>query len=158
MRGYFEKMTPVGRGLQGSEREQGAPNAQEIAKVEQEVALALERRKETGLPAERIHKRGEKTAWERIEELVDPGTFQSLNSLYDPEFNQEGTTGVVSGIGQISGSRASESMCFGPRILQSGCVFPLSGYSTAVALSSLNRRRYTPGEDQGEERSFDIVS
>ena len=107
MRGYFEKMTPVGRELQESEREQGAANAQEIARVEGEVALAVERRKETGLPVEKIHKRGEKTAWERLELLVDPGTFQSLNSLYDPEFNQEGTTGVVSGIGQISGRYAS---------------------------------------------------
>lgn len=107
MRGYFEKMTPVGRELKESEREQNAANAQEIAMVEREVALAVERRKEAGLPAEKIHKRGEKTAWERLELLVDPGTFQSLNSLYDPEFNQEGTTGVVSGIGQISGKYAS---------------------------------------------------
>ncbi|MBW1691841.1 MAG: glutaconyl-CoA decarboxylase subunit alpha, partial [Deltaproteobacteria bacterium] len=107
MRGYFEKMTPLGRGLQESDRQQNAANAQEIAKVEQEVAMAVERRKETGLPTEKIHKRGEKTAWERLEQLVDPGTFQPLNSLYDPEFNQEGTTGVVSGIGQISGRYAS---------------------------------------------------
>lgn len=107
MRGYFEKMTPAGRELQESDRERNAVNAQEIAKVEQEVALAVERRKETGLPVEKIHKRGEKTAWERLELLVDPGTFQPLNSLYDPEFNQEGTTGVVSGIGQISGRYAS---------------------------------------------------
>jgi glutaconyl-CoA decarboxylase len=107
MRGYFEKMAPVGRELQESDREQNAANAQDIAKVEQEVALAIKRRKETGLPTEKIHKRGEKTAWERLEQLVDPGTFQPLNSLYDPEFNQEGTTGVVSGIGQISGRYAS---------------------------------------------------
>ncbi len=107
MRGYFEKMTPVGRELKEGEREQGVANAQEIAGVEQELALAVERRKETGLPAEKIHKRGEKTAWERLELLVDPGTFLPLNSLYDPEFNQEGTTGVVSGIGQISGRYAS---------------------------------------------------
>ena len=32
MRGYFEKMTPVGRELKESEREQGAPNAQEITR------------------------------------------------------------------------------------------------------------------------------
>jgi glutaconyl-CoA decarboxylase len=107
MRGYFEKMAPVGRELKESEREQGAANAQEVARVEEQVVLAVERRKETGLPEEKIHKRGEKTAWERLELLVDPGTFQSLNSLYDPEFNQEGTTGVVSGIGRISGRYAS---------------------------------------------------
>jgi glutaconyl-CoA decarboxylase len=107
MRGYFEKMTPVGWELQESDMKQNESNAQEIAKVEQEVALAVEQRKGKGLPVEKIHKRGEKTAWERLEQLVDPGTFQPLNSLYDPEFNQEGTTGVVSGIGQISGRYAS---------------------------------------------------
>ncbi|MBW1738613.1 MAG: glutaconyl-CoA decarboxylase subunit alpha, partial [Deltaproteobacteria bacterium] len=47
-----------------------------------------------------------KTAWERIDLLVDPGTFLPLNSLYDPEFNQEGTTGVVTGLGKISGRYA----------------------------------------------------
>jgi glutaconyl-CoA decarboxylase len=107
MKAYFEKMAPIGRELKQSEKEQGTANAQEITKVEQEVAQAVERRRQAGLPAEKIHKRGEKTAWERLEQLVDPGTFQPLNSLYDPEFNQEGTTGVVTGIGRISGKYAS---------------------------------------------------
>ncbi|TET54464.1 MAG: glutaconyl-CoA decarboxylase subunit alpha, partial [Desulfobacteraceae bacterium] len=107
MRHYFEKMTPIGRELGESEREQGATNAVEIATVQKEVAQAIEKRKETGIPIERVHKRGEKTAWERIELLVDPGTFLPLNSLYDPEFNQEGTTGVITGLGKISGRYAS---------------------------------------------------
>jgi glutaconyl-CoA decarboxylase len=107
MRRYFEKMAPIGKGLTQGERQGNSANAQEIAKVEEEVVLAIERRRETGLPAEKIHGRGEKTAWERIELLADPGTFLPLNSLYDPEFNQEGTTGVVSGIGRISGRYAS---------------------------------------------------
>jgi len=107
MRHYFEKMTPIGRELGESEREQGATNAVEIATVQKEVAQAIEKRKETGIPIERVHKRGEKTAWERIELLVEPGTFLPLNSLYDPEFNQEGTTGVITGLGKISGRYAS---------------------------------------------------
>jgi len=107
MKGYFENMDPIGKELRESERQQGEDNAREIATVEQELALAFEARKETGLPTEKLHQRGEKTAWERLELLVDPGTFQPLNSLYDPEFNQEGTTGVVTGIGRISGRYAS---------------------------------------------------
>ncbi|MBK5100774.1 MAG: glutaconyl-CoA decarboxylase subunit alpha, partial [Desulfobacteraceae bacterium] len=59
-----------------------------------------------GLPVEVLHKRGEKTALERIEYLVDPGTFLPLNSLYDPEFNQEGSTGLITGLGKISGRYA----------------------------------------------------
>jgi glutaconyl-CoA decarboxylase len=107
MRQYFQKMTPLGRELRPNEKEREEANAREIAKVEEEVAQAVAKRNETGIPAEKLHKRGEKTARERIELLVDPGTFLPLNSLYDPEFNQEGTTGVITGLGKISGRYAS---------------------------------------------------
>jgi glutaconyl-CoA decarboxylase len=107
MRQYFEKMTPIGRALSKNERERQAGDAREIARVEQEVAQSVEKRKNTGIPTEKLHKRGEKTAWERIELLVDSGSFLPLNSLYDPEFNQEGTTGVITGLGRISGRYAS---------------------------------------------------
>ena len=103
MRQYFEKMAPIGKELKENERKKEEANALEISKVEEEVAEALEKRKMAGLPVEKIHKRGEKTAWERIELLVDPGTFAPLNSLFDPEFNQEESTGVVTGLGKISG-------------------------------------------------------
>jgi glutaconyl-CoA decarboxylase len=106
MRQYFQKMSPVGRALRENEREREKENAVEISKVEAEIADAFEKRKLTGIPAEKIHKRGGKTAWERIDLLVDPGTFLPLNSLYDPEFNQEGTTGVLTGLGKISGRYA----------------------------------------------------
>lgn len=99
-------MSPIGQALRENEREREEANAAEISKVEAEIADAVEKRKLTGIPAEKIHKRGEKTAWERIDLLVDPGTFLPLNSLYDPEFNQEGTTGVVTGLGKISGRYA----------------------------------------------------
>ena len=107
MRPYFEKMSPIGRALKEGEIEREEANTREIAKVEEEVVEALDKVKMAGIPAEKIHKRGEKTAWERIELLVDPGTFLSLNSLYDPEFNEEGTTGVINGLGRISGRYAS---------------------------------------------------
>ena len=107
MRPYFQKMSPIGRELKENEREREEANALEIAKVEKEVAKAIEKRKLTGIPAEKIHERGEKTAWERIDLLVDPGTFLPLNSVYDPEFNQEGTTGVITGLGKISRRYAS---------------------------------------------------
>jgi glutaconyl-CoA decarboxylase len=107
MKPYFEKMSSIGRALKDSEIERETANMHEIAKVEEGVAEALETVKRAGIPAEKIHKRGEKTAWERIELLVDPGTFLPLNSLYDPEFNQEGTTGVINGLGRISGRYAS---------------------------------------------------
>jgi len=107
MKPYFEKMSLIGKELREKEKKEGEANALEISRVEKEVEEALDKRKASGIPMEKIHKRGEKTAWERIELLVDPGTFLPLNSLYDPEFNQEGTTGVVTGLGQISGRYAS---------------------------------------------------
>ncbi|MEE4354248.1 MAG: carboxyl transferase domain-containing protein [Desulfatiglans sp.] len=105
MRQYFEKMSLIGRELR--EKEKAGTNAQEISQVVKGVEEALEKTRMSGIPAEKLHKRGEKTAYERIEHLVDPGTFLPLNSLYDPEFNQEGTTGVINGIGKIAGRYAS---------------------------------------------------
>jgi len=106
MRQYFRKMALIGKPLLENEKKQTASNAAEILKVDQEIAEAEENRKKGGIPAEQIHKRGEKTAWERVEVLVDPGTFLPLDALYDPEFNQEGTTGVITGLGRISGKYA----------------------------------------------------
>ena len=107
MRQYFQEMNPIGSELAGDQRNKGEANALEISKVEEEIANAIEKRQMAGLPADKIHKRGEKTGFERIELLVDPGTFLPLNSLYDPEFNQEGTTGVITGLGKISARYAS---------------------------------------------------
>jgi glutaconyl-CoA decarboxylase len=106
MRPYFEKMSPIGKTLSDREKALGEANAKEIDKVDQAVAQAMVERRKTGLPAEKLHKRGEKTGWERIDLLVDQGSFLPLNSLYDPEFNQEGTTGVITGLAQISGRYA----------------------------------------------------
>ena len=107
MRQYFEKMGPIGRELTEDQRKKEEANALEISKVEEEIAEAIKKRNRIGLSDEALHQRGEKTTLERIELLVDPGTFLPLNSLYDPEFNQEGTTGVITGLGKISGRYAS---------------------------------------------------
>lgn len=100
-------MSLLAKGLSDQDRKRNEINSKEIAEVNRQISEAVEKRKQTGLPVEAIHKRGEKTAWERIEHLVDPGSFLPINSLFDPEFNQEGTTGVVTGLGKISGRYAS---------------------------------------------------
>jgi glutaconyl-CoA decarboxylase len=58
---------------------------------------------QTGLPAEKINARGSMTVYQRLEYLVDPGTWQPLHSIYNPEDNEEKTTNVVDGLGKISG-------------------------------------------------------
>jgi glutaconyl-CoA decarboxylase subunit alpha len=106
MRAYFEKMNLVGKPLSDQEKKEGEANALEISRVDQGISEAIAERTRRGLPAEKLHKRGEKTAWERIGMVVDQGSFLPLSSLYDPEFNQEGTTGVITGLAQISGRQA----------------------------------------------------
>jgi glutaconyl-CoA decarboxylase subunit alpha len=40
---------------------------------------------------------------ERIEYLVDPGIFCPLHSIFDPENEESGSTGVVDGLARING-------------------------------------------------------
>jgi len=104
MKRYFEKMTPLGKEITEYEIGLMEENFHQIKGVEKEIAQAAEKVKQTGLPVETIHSRGEKTVYERIELLVDDeSSFFPLNTLYDPEGNEEGTTGVVTGIGKIAG-------------------------------------------------------
>jgi glutaconyl-CoA decarboxylase len=106
MRQYFEKMEPIGRDLTENERKRMEENVTLIKKEEEIIEEAKEKVKNAGIPAERINQRGENTAWQRLEMLVDPGTFLPLNSIYNPFFNAEGSTGLVNGIGKISGRYA----------------------------------------------------
>jgi len=46
------------------------------------------------------------TVWDRIQYLVEPGTWCPLHTLYDPQFNEEGTTGVIDGLARINGKWA----------------------------------------------------
>jgi glutaconyl-CoA decarboxylase len=46
------------------------------------------------------------TVWERIEYLIDPGTWCPLHTLYNPQLNEEGTTGVIDGLAKINGKWA----------------------------------------------------
>ncbi len=108
MKQYFEKLTStLGRKLKESEVKNQQENLEQIKTEAKKLAEAIEQVKKAGIPAEKLHKRGEKTVYERIELLVDPGTFRPLNTLYNPVNNEEGTTGVVNGIGKIAGRYAS---------------------------------------------------
>jgi glutaconyl-CoA decarboxylase subunit alpha len=107
MRPYFEKMVPIGKELKEKEQKAAKENELLIAEEEKKLYEAIEKVKSAGLTPDDLHARGEKTALERIHMLVDRGTFIPLNTLYDPFFNEEGTTGVINGIGKISGRYAS---------------------------------------------------
>ncbi|HDJ29258.1 MAG TPA: glutaconyl-CoA decarboxylase subunit alpha [Proteobacteria bacterium] len=107
MHSYFAEMPKFGKELKEKQKEKLAESVAKIKEVEQTVAAAVEKVKNAGIAAERLHKRGEWTAWERLDYLVDEGTWLPLNTLHDPAFNAEGTTGVINGIGKIAGKYAS---------------------------------------------------
>ena len=98
MRPYFEKMQDLGKPVKVNEK-----NAEEIKKVEAEIAALVEKNKNAGLPKETLNKRGEWTVHQRLEYILDPGTWAPLHILYDPMEEESGTTGVVDGLGRING-------------------------------------------------------
>jgi glutaconyl-CoA decarboxylase len=106
MRPYFEKMTELGKPLTEGQIKQSEESVKKIREVEKSLAEAVEGVKKAGLPAEKLHARGEWTVYQRLEYLVDPGTWCPLHTLFDPMDEASGTTGVVDGLGKISGKWA----------------------------------------------------
>jgi glutaconyl-CoA decarboxylase len=103
MHPYFKNMPAFGKALSDKKKEKLADNKKSIQEVDAVVAAEVERVKNAGIPAEVIKKRGQWTVWERIEYLVDPGSFRPLHTIYNPRQNVEGTTGVIDGLAQIGG-------------------------------------------------------
>ncbi len=103
MKQYFAKMDDLGKPLKPAQIERMKENREQIEAVMQTIDAELERVKKAGIPAEKIRERGQMTVWDRIEYLVDPGTFCPLHTLYNPMENEEGMTGVIDGLARISG-------------------------------------------------------
>ena len=103
MRPYFEKMDDLGKPLRPAQAERMQENATRAEAVMQEIDAEIERIRNVGIPVEQVHKRGDLTVWERIDYLVDPGTFCPLHTIFDPDNEESGSTGVVDGLARISG-------------------------------------------------------
>jgi glutaconyl-CoA decarboxylase len=103
MRPYFERMPQFGKPLKENRIARTQESRAKLEAVEAEIAAAAKARREVGLPAAEINKRGALTVWQRLEYLVDPGSWHPLHSLYNPMDNEEGTTNVVDGLGRIGG-------------------------------------------------------
>lgn len=102
MPGYFQNMPTVGKAV----RTPNAENAKEIKAIETEIHELIQAVHDAGRPTESLNKAGQMTAMQRIEALVDPGSWCPLNSLYNPEFNKDGSTGIIKGLGKINGKWA----------------------------------------------------
>jgi len=103
MKQYFEKMDQLGKPLSPKQIESMKENVERIEEVMRKIDAEVERIKSFGVPLKTMHERGEMSVWERIEYLVDPGTFCPLHSIFDPENEESGSTGVVDGLARISG-------------------------------------------------------
>jgi glutaconyl-CoA decarboxylase len=103
LRPYFEKMPAIGEELRAGEVRRCQANVELIKEQEAILAAEFERVKNAGIPAEKIHQRGGMTIYDRLDYLVDQGSWSPLHSLYNPTDNEEGCTGVVNGIGKIEG-------------------------------------------------------
>ena len=106
MRPYFEKMTDLGKPLSDAQKKRMEESVKQIKEVEKGLAEAVAKVKNAGLPAETLKKRGEWTVYQRLEYIIDPGTWCPLHTLYDPMEEESGTTGVVDGLGRIEGKWA----------------------------------------------------
>ena len=106
MRPYFERMTEFGKPLSESQKKKMEESVNQIKEVEKNLGEIVEKAKNAGIPTERINKRGEMTVYQRLEYLLDPGTWCPLHTLFDPMDEESGTTGVVDGVGKISGKWA----------------------------------------------------
>ena len=107
MHKYFAEMPKFGKELKDKQKEKAAESLASIKKVEELYAVEVERVKKAGIPAEKIHKRGSMTVWERLDYLLDEDSFLPMNTIFDPEDNEEGTTGVINGLGKIGGKWVS---------------------------------------------------
>jgi glutaconyl-CoA decarboxylase len=103
MHKYFKNMDLLGKPLKDKVKQRSQDNVQEVEQAEQEVQEAREKIKEFGLPAEKINSRGQLTIWQRLDILVDEGTWRPLHMLYNPAENDDCTTNVVDGLAQING-------------------------------------------------------
>jgi glutaconyl-CoA decarboxylase len=78
-------------------------NMEELKAQEAIVAAEVERVRNNGKGTDVMNEKGEWTAWQRLEYLVDEGTWCPLHTIYDPLENEEGNTGVIDGLGRIGG-------------------------------------------------------
>ncbi len=106
MHPYFKKMAGFGRELNPGQIKSTEENIGRIREVEADFKEAFAKLKTVGLPEEKVNARGQLTVWQRLNYLVDPGTWLPLHTLYNPAGNEEGTTNVFDGLGKIGGKWA----------------------------------------------------
>ena len=98
MPSYFQNMPQVGKAVAAPK----ADNVKAIKAIEEAIEARINEVQSAGRSDESLNASGQMTALQRIELLVDEGTWCPLNSLYNPAHNKDGSTGVITGLGKIN--------------------------------------------------------
>lgn len=102
MPSYFQRMPVVGKAAIKADPN----NEQELKEVEKKIHDLAAAALAAGKPDEALNAKGQMTAMQRVQQLVDPGTWCPLNTIYNPEDNKTGSTSIVKGLGRINGKWA----------------------------------------------------
>ena len=96
---YFQHMEAVGESLFAVDEE----NAKILKEAEAAISTRIEEILDAGKPTADLNSAGQLCAMQRIEKLIDPGTWLPLNSLFNPRGNANGSTNIVKGLAKVSG-------------------------------------------------------
>ncbi|WP_177162309.1 acyl-CoA carboxylase subunit beta [uncultured Fusobacterium sp.] len=99
---YFQNMPTLGKPLAAANNE----NMEALKAIEADIHKAIKTVQAEGRTDESLNESGQMTALQRIAALVDKGTWCPLNTIYNPEGNDNGSTGIVKGLGRINGKWA----------------------------------------------------
>lgn len=77
-------------------------NIEALKAIEADIHEAIKTVQAEGRTDESLNESGQMTALQRIAALVDKGTWCPLNTIYNPEGNDNGSTGIVKGLGRIN--------------------------------------------------------
>ena len=96
---YFQHFPQIGEELFAVDEE----NAQALKAAEKEISRRIAAVLDAGKPTEALNTSGQLCAMQRIEKLIDAGTWLPLNSLFNPQDNANGSTNIIKGLAQVNG-------------------------------------------------------
>ena len=98
MPSYFQNMPQIGKAVAAPKAE----NVKALKAVEEAIEARVNEVNAAGRSDESLNASGQMTALQRIDLLVDEGTWCPMNSLYNPANNKDGSAGVIIGLGKIN--------------------------------------------------------
>ena len=97
---YFQEMPTIGKPLVAPKQE----NADALKEIEKDIHAKIEEILAKGITTEeKLNEKGQLSAMQRINALIDAGTWCPLNSLFNPEDNKMGSANIINGLGRVNG-------------------------------------------------------